>query len=97
MFVAILRYTKPLAEVDVLIHEHRHYLQKLLEQNKLLISGRLHPRTGGIIIAKNISREEFEKVLQNDPFTKVSEHTIIELIPSLYDNCLKEIIEEEHP
>lgn len=94
ILIAILKYTKPLTEVDALIQEHRQYLQKLFDKKKLLVCGKLNPRTGGVIIGKNISREEFEKILKNDPFTKVSEHTIVEFIPSLYDDCLKEIMGE---
>lgn len=93
VLIAILTYTKPLDEVDLLLPAHRKYLENLFNQNKLLICGRLNPRTGGVIIAQNISREEFEKILNNDPFTKVSEHTIIEFIPSLYVDSLKEIME----
>jgi len=92
MLIAILKYTKPIEEVDALISEHRHYLQLLFNQKKLLVCGRLNPRTGGVIIAKEITRAEFEKILKNDPFAKVSEHTIIEFTPNLYDECLKEML-----
>ena len=95
MLIAILKYIRPLPEVDAMLSEHRQYLQKLFDQNKLLVCGRLNPRTGGIIIAKNIPRKEFEKILQNDPFVKVSEHTIIEFTPRLYDDCLKEMLGDE--
>ena len=95
MLIAILKYTKSLAEVDALLPKHRQYLQTFFDQRKLLVCGRLNPRNGGVIIAKNISRAEFEKILKNDPFTEVSEHTIIEFTPSQYDDCLKEIIEGE--
>ena len=91
ILIAVLEYTKSLEEVDALLPEHRRYLQSLFDQNKLLICGKLQPRTGGVIIAKNISREEFEKILRGDPFNKVSKHTIIEFIPSLYDDCLREL------
>lgn len=94
MLIAILKYTKPLDVVDALIPEHRQYLQKLFDQHKLLVWGRLNPRTGGVIITKSILREEFEKILKNDPFTKVSEYTIVEFSPSLYDDCLKEMMGE---
>jgi len=93
MLIAILKYIRPLEEIDALLPKHREYLQKLFDQHKLLVCGRLNPRTGGVIIAKNVTRAEFETILQDDPFTKVSEHTIIEFIPSLYDECLKNFIE----
>lgn len=93
ILIAVLTYTKPLREVDALLPKHREYLEKLLNQKKLLICGRLHPRTGGVIIAKNVSRQEFEKILADDPFKAVSEHKIIEFAPSLYDECLKNFME----
>lgn len=95
MLIAILRYTKPLEEIDELLPKHREYLQGLFDQKKLLVCGRLEPRTGGIIIAKGISRNDFEKILQVDPFAQVSRCEIIEFIPSLYDSCLQNMIEEE--
>lgn len=95
MLIAILKYTKPLNEIDALISKHREYLQMLLTQNKLLVSGKLQPRTGGVIIAKNSTRAEFEKILEEDPFATVSEYQIIEFLPSLYDVCLKEIMEAD--
>lgn len=91
ILIAILKYTKSLDKVDALLSEHRQYLQDLFDQDKLLVSGKLQPRTGGVIIAKNIYREEFEKILKNDPFARVSKYTIIEFTPSLYDDCLKEL------
>lgn len=95
ILIAVLTYTKSIDEVDALLPEHRRYLQDLLNQDKLLVCGKLQPRTGGLIIAKNISREEFEKILKNDPFIKVSKHTIIEFAPTLYDSCFKEMMREK--
>lgn len=95
ILIAILKYTKPLDEVDALLPKHREYLQMLLDQHKLLVCGRLQPRTGGVIIAKNITRTEFEKILKADPFATVSEHQILEFLPTLYDGCLKEIMEAD--
>lgn len=96
MLIAILKYIRPLEEVDALLQKHREYLQKLFDQKKLLVCGRLKPRIGGVIIAKNISRSEFEKILQADPFQKVSCYEIIEFVPSLYDSHLQNMIEQEY-
>lgn len=95
LLIAILTYTRPLEEVDALLSKHRKFLQENFDQGRFLVCGRLQPRTGGVIIAKNISRTEFEKILEADPFAKVSDHTIFEFTPSLYDDCLKNVIEGE--
>jgi uncharacterized protein YciI len=34
MLIAILKYTRPLEEVDALLPKHREYLQKLFDQQK---------------------------------------------------------------
>lgn len=80
--------------MDALLPAHREFLKKLFAEKKLLICGRLNPRVGGVIIANIHSRDEFEKILKEDPFTKagVSEYQIIEFIPTMYDDRLKEII-----
>jgi uncharacterized protein YciI len=92
MLIAILKYTRPLAEVDAILPAHRVYLNSLLAEGILLICGKQNPRTGGVIIAKNITRAEFEKSLSSDPLSKVYEYQIIEFIPTLYDECLKDIV-----
>lgn len=96
MFIAILKYIKPLAEVDAVLTVHRAYLKGLFDQNKLLISGTQNPRIGGVIIPINISREEFEKILEEDPFSKaeVSEYQIIEFAPTFYNSILKSVLEK---
>ena len=95
MFIAILTYVKPLAEVNAVFPEHLKYLNNLFSQKKLLIVGKQNPWTGGVIISKKVSREEFEKMMRDDPFTKagVSQYQIIEFIPGGYDDCLKGVIE----
>lgn len=94
MLIAILKYTMPLSEINALLLKHREYLQTLSNQHKL-VSGKLQPRTGDITIAKNITQVEFEKILKANPFVKVSEYQIIEFFSTLYNDCLKEIIEAD--
>ncbi len=82
MFIAILKYTRPLSEIDALLPAHREYLEQLFQQKKLLLAGRLNPRTGGVLIAKDMPREEFEEILRNDPFHSVCTVEIISFIPT---------------
>ncbi len=91
MLIAILTYVKPLAEVDLVVPDHLVYLNELFEQKKLLISGGQIPRTGGVIIAGDIPKSEFVKILDEDPFTKagVSRYQLIEFAPRRYDPVLE--------
>lgn len=94
MFIAVLTYVKPLSEVDRAVPEHLEYLKALFDEKKLLVCGGQKPRTGGVIIAGNISKSEFIEILDEDPFTKagVSRYQLIEFIPRFYDPCLEEIV-----
>jgi uncharacterized protein YciI len=96
MFIAILKYIKPLAEVDAVLTVHRAYLKGLFDQNKLLVCGTQNPRVGGVIISMNVSREEFEKILKEDPFSKAGmiEYQIIEFAPTFYNSILKSVLEK---
>lgn len=84
MLLAISKYMKPLEEVDKFRVEHHEYLKPLFKLDKLLTCGRQDSLEGGVIIAKNISRKEFEYIIMNDPFVKakVSKYEIIEFTPS---------------
>lgn len=95
MLIAISKYLKPLNEVDEHRPAHHAFLRSLFNEGKLLASGRQHDNSGGVIIAKTLSREEFEAMLAEDPFTKAgaSQYTIFEFSPSFYDACLTEVFE----
>jgi uncharacterized protein YciI len=97
MLIAISKYLKPLPEVDLHRDEHRKFLKTLLSSNKLVVSGRQNPPVGGVIITQIKSIEEFKKILAEDPFCKagVSEYTIIEFIPNLFDDPIRAYVDSE--
>jgi uncharacterized protein YciI len=68
MFVLLLTYTKPLAEVDVLMREHVAWLDEQYDAGRFLVSGRQIPRTGGVILARGDDRAEIEALAASDPF-----------------------------
>ena len=68
MFVLLLTYTKPLAEVDALMREHVAWLKQQYADGRFLVSGRQIPRTGGVILARGDDREEIEALAATDPF-----------------------------
>ena len=84
MLVAISKYTQPLLIVDKHRAEHHQYLKPLFDTDKLLTCGRQNSLEGGVIIPRDISREEFEEILRRDPFViaGVSKYEIIEFTPS---------------
>ena len=84
MFVFHLTYQKPLEEIDRLLPGHRAYLDRWYEAGKFLCSGRKEPRTGGIILCDCGSREEAERIRDEDPFYRegAADYEIIEFLAS---------------
>jgi uncharacterized protein YciI len=68
VFVLLLTYIKPLAEVDALMRRHVAWLNEHYDTGRFLVSGRRIPRTGGVIVARGDDREEIEAVAASDPF-----------------------------
>ena len=68
MFVLLLTYTKPLAEVDALMREHVAWLDEQYDAGHFVVSGRQIPRTGGVILARGDDRAEMEALAATDPF-----------------------------
>ncbi|KFN38747.1 MAG: GTP cyclohydrolase [Sulfuricurvum sp. MLSB] len=85
MFIISLTYIKPLDEVDALLEEHVEYLKEQYRLGNFLASGRKVPRTGGIILARAVSREEIETIITLDPFYRhgVASYEITEFSPTM--------------
>ena len=82
MFVALVHYVKPLAEVDAVLAEHVRFLDEQYAAGVFLASGRRVPRTGGVILARAESREQLAEILARDPFVLagVAEYEIVEFL-----------------
>jgi uncharacterized protein YciI len=68
VFLLLLTYVKPLAEVDALMRDHMAWLNEQYEAGRFLVSGRRIPRTGGVIVARGDDRDEIEALAATDPF-----------------------------
>jgi uncharacterized protein YciI len=56
---------KPIAEQK--LHEHRKYLQRLLEQNKIIIGGAYLEENEGLNILNVSNVDEAKTIAENDP------------------------------
>jgi uncharacterized protein YciI len=85
MFVILLKYVKPLDEVDRWVPEHRTFLERRYASGHFVMSGRQNPRVGGLIIAKAASRSEVEAIVAEDPFHReqVATYEIVEFAPTM--------------
>jgi uncharacterized protein YciI len=52
LFLDILRYVRPIDEVDALLEPHRDWLKRGFASGHLLMAGRREPRIGGVIVIK---------------------------------------------
>ncbi|WP_395406942.1 YciI family protein [Pseudoduganella sp. UC29_106] len=90
MFIITLTYLKPAEEIDKLLAAHREYLREQYDNGMFLMSGRLVPRTGGIILATADSRADIEAVVELDPFKEAgaASYTITEFVPTMTADIL---------
>jgi len=74
MYAALLvRYRRPLAEIEAVTEAHRAYLRTLKEQGVLLASGPLDPRNGGLLLLRvqdAAPLADLDTIRDNDPFFK---------------------------
>ncbi|HEY3297232.1 MAG TPA: YciI family protein [Armatimonadota bacterium] len=84
MFVVILKYKKPLEDVERVGPAHREFLDRYYAKGNFIVSGRQNPPVGGMIICNASSREEVEAITKEDPFNTegIADYTIVEFNPT---------------
>ena len=77
MFIVLLTYKLPLAEVERHLAAHREYLDRQYAAGTFLCSGPQNPRTGGVILCRAAD------LTAEDPFRihGVADYEIIEFSP----------------
>lgn len=90
MFVVLLTYTRPLAEIDRTMRAHVEFLEAGYRLGLFLASGRQLPRRGGVILATASNREVVETVMQQDPFVRdgLATFEVVEFRTSLHHPAL---------
>lgn len=94
MFIAILKYKKPLSEVDRFLQAHREYLAEHYAAGDFIASGPQTPRVGGVIMIKAENRTGVEAIIAQDPFNikDIADYQIVEFTPTMFcDDALKNI------
>ncbi|MDD3021576.1 MAG: YciI family protein [Alphaproteobacteria bacterium] len=94
MFVVLLHYLKPIEEVERVVVPHRAYLDQLYKDGVLLASGPQIPRTGGVLLAKGMDKEDLWELLHKDPFYTegIADYKLIEFDPIKHNAVLKDIL-----
>lgn len=83
MIVILLRYLKPIEELEQYVAPHRAFLDECYARNLLVASGPQVPRNGGVIISHHPDREFIKKLFEQDPFYLhgLAEYQFIEFNP----------------
>ena len=83
LFIVLLTYKLPLAEVERHLAAHREYLDRQYAAGTFLCSGPQNPRTGGVILCRAADRAAVETLTAEDPFRihGVTDYEIIEFSP----------------
>ncbi len=71
VFVLVVTYVAPLAAVDAAMPAHRRFLDEHFAAGDFLVSGPRQPRTGGVILARVPDREQVDRLIEADPFTRL--------------------------
>ena len=87
MVVLLLKYIKPLEEVERLMPAHKEFLDRFYREGKIIVSGPREPRTGGVILADVDSELEAMKIVVEDPFftEKVADYEVVRFTPTRHD------------
>lgn len=94
MFLVDMTFTNMSKITEELTEQHKCYLSKQYQSNKLMFGGRKVPRTGGILISMHSSEQELHQVLQADPFIKsgAANYQITEFMPVMAAKKYQNII-----
>jgi uncharacterized protein YciI len=81
MYAVILRYKRPLAEIDQHLDAHRAWLRENYAAGHFLLSGPQRPRTGGFILAAAMERGKLDEILSRDAFHQndAAEYEVIDV------------------
>jgi uncharacterized protein YciI len=80
--IAIIRYRKPLEDVSKHTDAHRAYLQGLKQEGRLLASGPMVPRNGGMLLLRvpdDQAQATLDSIRDNDPYVRfgVAQHELL--------------------
>ncbi|UQY43421.1 YciI family protein [Erwinia sp. PK3-005] len=93
MYIINLSYHRPIEEVEALTDAHLSWLKRYFDADVFIAAGRKDPRSGGVIMAKDIDRSRLDTILAEDPFVAVAHYEVIKVNISLTSEALKALAE----
>ena len=91
--IAVIRYRLAFDEIAPFVDEHRAYLRELQAAGRLLVSGPMDPRTGGVLLLRVPDDEgtaALDAIRDGDPFTtrKLAQYELIPWAPVIGKEAL---------
>jgi uncharacterized protein YciI len=87
MILILIRYVRPIEEVEEHTPAHRSFVDQLVREGKLVVSGPRDPRTGGVLLTTFETEVEAMKRMVDDPFFEngIAEYETIRFRPTKHD------------
>ncbi|MFK8259567.1 YciI family protein [Erwinia sp. AnSW2-5] len=76
MYIVFLTYTRPMEEVEALLEPHVAWINRYFTAGAFISAGRKDPRTGGMIMVKEMDRKQLDVILAEDPFQTVASYEV---------------------
>ncbi|AUX71762.1 YciI family protein [Erwinia pyrifoliae] len=76
MYLVLLSYTRPMDEVNRLLEPHIEWINRYFADGVFISAGRKEPRTGGMIMVKEMDRARLDAILAEDPFQAVASYDV---------------------
>jgi len=76
MYIVSLTYNQPIEEVEAALAAHLAWLDHYFNDGTFIAAGRKDPRTGGVILVKDIDRARLDEILAEDAFQKVADYEV---------------------
>jgi len=95
MFVVFLKFSDNKSNAGQFMDGHNAWIKKGIEDDIFLVVGSLQPSLGGGILAHNITLEDLQNRVNEDPFVteNVVAAEIYEISPSMADERLSFLME----
>lgn len=68
MFALLVRYLKPVDEVEEHLDAHRAWVRHHAEAGHVIAAGREVPLQGGLLVAVGVTRDEVDAMIAADPY-----------------------------
>jgi len=86
IYVVTLSYLRPLDDVNAHFDGHREWLVQHIKAGRILLTGPLEPRTGGLLLVSVADRAELDRMMSEDPFVI---HRLVEIEVKAFTPALR--------